>query len=99
VSDSSEPENETATAPAKPARSPLFVVVAALIILGLGTWVLWDMRAKPTPRPDPSERLKILGRDDEAARREDQETNRRGPASSSATPSASASAAPSASAP
>ena len=96
MTDENESENETATAPAKPARSPLFVVIAALIILAAGTWVLWDMRAKPTPRPDPSARLKILGRDDEAARREDQETNRRGPTPASAVPSASA--APSASA-
>jgi len=91
VSDERESENETTTAPAKPARSPLFVVIAALLILAGGAWVLWDMRAKPTPRPDPSARLKILGRDDEATRREEQDTNRRGAPAPSASSSASVS--------
>jgi hypothetical protein len=86
-----ENDKATATAPGKPARSRFWVLVVALVVLAGGAWVLWDMRPTTSPHTDPTARLKVLGRDDQATLREEESLKSR-PAAPSATASASPSA-------
>lgn len=78
----------------EPKRSrPWGVVIGALVIFALGSWVLYDLKpwVKNVPAPRPTSTIRILGRDDEATKKAEAELDGPAPARR---PSPSASAVP-----
>lgn len=51
------------------------MIIGALAVLALGSWVLWDLKpwVKNPPAPKPASTLRILGRDDEATKKAEAE--------------------------
>ena len=76
----------------KPRKTPWGVVLAALAVFVVGSWVLWDMKPwiKEVPTPKPASTVKILGRDDAVTKKAEAELDN----SASSRPASSASAAP-----